>query len=157
MNNESKKYKILCFPTPASGHNNPLYPILNELAKNTEIIVYTHEKFKANFENIGAIYRNLNIDEQTILANKPLKKKEFRGFLAVRNLINFSIENSEYIAKEIDKEKPDLILYDVFASYVKWALVYYKKCYNENKGEFRPTRILPPLIAYNPSLVMVKS
>jgi hypothetical protein len=167
MENRFKKYKIMCFPLPAEGHNNPLYPILNELInehKNVEVIVYTHEKFRKNFENIGAVYKNLDFDESKIICLEPTDTKQFQGFNMMGKFLNFGMENSEYIAKEIDKQQPDLILYDYFAFYLNWALVYYKSCYEKARNlkacdpesliEFIPKRTLPPLIAYNPSFAV---
>ena len=110
-------FKILCFPVPASGHTNPFLPILKELKTScdVQIIVYSIFEFKSAIEATGAEFRPfLNFDIDKLLNVKPFNgKREFQSVGLVINSLQFTKCNLEYLAKEIDMEKPDLICYDV--------------------------------------------
>lgn len=156
MDNSNKKYKIFCFTVPASGHNIPLYPIINELNKNyknVEVVAYTLNNFKEQFENVGAQFRNLNFDANKILITDPVEdKKRFPGFILYKRIIDLASENIDYIAREINKGKPDLIVYDatLAGKYFNWAAEYYQKRYSE-KTITDYTHKLPPMVAFSPS------
>ena len=71
----------------------------------------------------------------------------------------YAAENAISLAREIDREKPDLIIYDMTALYFRWTMDYYMKWYHmaklatpgeRTKLEFSPTK-LPQLVAMSPS------
>ena len=139
-------FKIVCLPTPASGHINPLLPILNELNKsNIEILVYTSIDFKNAIESTGAKFRYLiNFDPNKYIDVRPFsKKREFHLMEYTRTNLDLTADNLEYLAKEIDREKPNLILYDILWNTPRWVVRYFEKRFTQTK--------LPPLIAYQPS------
>ena len=76
------KFKILVFPFPASGHVIPMLPILNQLSKekSIEIIVYTLERHRTNFEDVGVEVRLMvNYEEMGIIRSAD-RKRIFAGF-----------------------------------------------------------------------------
>ena len=95
---------------------------------------------------------------------KDEKRKLYTGLTLLRKLTYYAVENASKLAKEIDKEKPDLILYDVLAKYFQYVMEYYTKWYNIAQRtspferanlEFSPT-VLPRLVGFSPSFVAVK-
>ena len=156
------KFKILVFPFPASGHVIPMLPILNQLSKekSIEIIVYTLARYRTNFEDVGVEVRLMvNYEEMGIIRSADRKRK-FAGFKIMQFFTQFSSKSAAYFADEINKECPDLILYDVMSIYLKWALIYYNKWYDlaqkstpkQRKSlEFTPNQKVPPLVCSSPS------
>nr|QNH67984.1 UDP-glucuronosyltransferase-like protein 2 [Brachionus koreanus] len=124
-------YKIFVFTIPASGHVNPLLPVLREIANNEqiEVIVYLTEEFRPKFESIGVKFKTLKNFDFVKMANlRPFDKSRYFELLDLATLSLKAISNNfEYIAKEIDQEKPNLIIYDTFGIYIKWAMEYYLK------------------------------
>ena len=156
------KFKILVFPVPASGHVIPLLPILNQLSreKNIEIIVYTLERYRSNFEAVGAEVRPFINYNDTEKIQPAERKRKFVGFKVVQFFTQFASNSAVYFANEINRESPDLIIYDVMSIYLKWALIYYNKWYDlaqkssaeqRKKLEFCPTQKVPPLVCSSPS------
>nr|QVK45634.1 UDP glucuronosyltransferase [Brachionus paranguensis] len=124
-------YKIFVFTIPASGHVNPLLPVLREIRKNDniEITVFLTEEFRSKFESIGVKFKILkNFDFVKKADLKPFGKSRYFELL---DLVTWSLKaisiNFEYIAQEMDQERPDLIIYDTFGIYIKWAMEYYVK------------------------------
>lgn len=162
MEINEKKFKIICFPLPASGHSNPFYPILSELKKSNQdlhIIVYTTNKYKTNFENLGVECKLVDVDESELSLDGV--RSEIAGLKISQELTKYACDNLESLAKEIEKEDPDLIIYDGTTIYVRWCILFYQKCYNAStqnksykKSSFRPKKDLPPLICYSPMYVM---
>ena len=131
--------------------------------KNVEIVVLANDKLKPNFENIGVNYRKLpNWGDNMLEPLKDAKTRIFEGFVVLEKLEYYAANNAKELAKIIDSEKPDLILYDVTCLFLRWTLEYYTKWYDISQKiepvkranlEFNPSK-LPPMIAFNPSFAM---
>lgn len=146
-------FKIFVFTIPANGHVNPLLPVLREIGKNKsiEIIVYLTEEFRSKFESTGVNFKILkNFDFVKKADLKPLGKSRHFELL---DLVTWSLKavavNFEYIAKEIDQEKPNLIIYDTFGIYIKWAIEYYLDRLNKQVYNWP----LPPMIGFSATFI----
>ena len=158
---EEKRFKILTFVFAGSGHNIPFYPIINELKtkhKTIDVIVYSAENYKTKFENVGAVFKPIQFDEQKLLPVLPEgNKKDFLLFFMLSKLIQVTSDNVDYLAREIDNENPDLIIYDMTLPGKYFFMIhdYYQKCYEQNdqdhQNSFKPKHKLPPLVGYSPS------
>ena len=166
--NNQKTYKVFCVTMPASGHCIPLYPILNELIekhKNVEVTVYTAESRRKDFENVGAKYKNLIYDESIhskgISETNTVQVSIFERFTRI---VRVARNNCYQIARDIDREKPDLIIYDYTlpARFFNLIMLYYRKRYEEgqkmgnqntNISRFIPTYPLPPMIGFSPAFI----
>lgn len=148
------KFKILVFTLPASGHVNPLLPILNELNKyqDIEIVVYLTEEFRNKFESINVRFKALkNFDFVKKADFKPFgKSKHFELIDLMTWALRAVSHNFDLIAQEIDNEKPNLIIYDTFGSYIKWAIQYYVKSYSQSCVSAWP---MPPMIGFSATFV----
>jgi len=80
----------------------------------------------------------------------------------LNRLAYYAAGNAKELAREIDREKPDLILYDITCLFLRPTLEYYTKWYEisqrvapaeRSKLEFSPTK-LPPKVCYSPSFAM---
>ncbi|CAF0811036.1 unnamed protein product [Brachionus calyciflorus] len=147
------KYKIFVFSIPASGHVNPLLPVLNELCKysDIEVIVYLTEEFRPKFESVGTRFKSLKNFDFVKNANfKPFGKSRYLEIIDLMTLaLNAIAPNFEFIAKEIDEEKPNLILYDTFGIYIKWAMNYYLKKMRKSQVKWP----LPPMIGFSATFI----
>jgi MGT family glycosyltransferase len=159
--------KILIFGIPYHGHVNPLFPIVKKLSECTDIkiIVYLIDEFKEKFDSIGVEMRsyknNFRVDSTENLL-KSIDLDEF-WFMFLKNILEVADENLEYLAKEIDQENPDLIVYDVTHMYFKALMCYYNNWYekklktnpsNMKKLKFCPENRLPPIVAFVPSFMV---
>ena len=126
-----RNYKIFIFALPGTGHINPLYPVICELAKNKSLktIVYLSPEFKPKFDSIDVEMRamkklDINIFQSALNSSQNDSTVGFKFFLDIAN------ENMENICHEIYSEKPDLIIYDMVAIYIKCFINYYNKWYD---------------------------
>ena len=161
-----KNYKILIFGLPATGHINPLFPIIKELAKinQLKLIVYLTPNFKQQFDSINVLnnveLRHLNKFDFKEFENKVNSTEKDNPAYGIKFFIDIGDANIEYLAKEIAAEKPHLIIYDIVSMYFKWLVSYYNKWYELAKKssqrhnlKFAPEHPLPPLIAFSPAFV----
>lgn len=151
-------YKIFVLVTPASGHMNPLIPILNEINKDprVKIIVFINEKFKSKFESINVevrILENFDLVESSDLKANAVKREQ-KSFQIIRNYLLISENVIGHIARQIDEEKPRLILSDIMSLHFTWIHKYYTACFENKTGDFRPKWSMPPIIQFNPAFMM---
>jgi len=120
--------KIIYFSYPAEGHVNPSIKLCKMLdQKNLKIIYYTlpdqFEKFR-EFKNLELrAYPHENILNKYLAEAGTMSHKfgytQYMLFDCTRNLIEYAID-------EVKKEKPQLIMNDVFAMWGKIAAKYLK-------------------------------
>ena len=129
----STRKKIFIFPVPAIGHSNPILKLANEFIKNcsAEVVMYSLDKFKTDIEAIGAEFRllsdkkyedllkELNLNNNSVDLIENLFTKQY-------NLVN---ECSFRLAQEIDRDKPDLVLFDSFSLHAKFAMKILRENY----------------------------
>jgi hypothetical protein len=155
-----KSKKIFIFSFPLTGHSNPMLAMVHQLIKthNCKVTIYSVNSFKTQIENLGAEYRMLHgVDYEDVKTrlNQSRKAAEIvpTWFDLSHQLID---ENVVRIAREIDADKPDLILYDRASMYAKWAIRLIAEAYNQEytnpliskANQIRPTSLPPPVIAY---------
>jgi MGT family glycosyltransferase len=163
-----KNYKILIFGLPATGHINPLFPILKELAKinQLKLIVYLTTDYKQQFDSINVLnnvelrhFKNFNYNE---FQNKVNSSEKDNPAYSMKFFLDIADANIEYLAKEISNENPNLIIYDIVSMYFKWLVSYYNKWYEIAKKssisqkknlKFAPEHPLPPLIGFSPAFI----
>jgi UDP:flavonoid glycosyltransferase YjiC (YdhE family) len=163
--------KVFIYTLPASGHINPLLPIVEELIllnPDIEVYFYLTENFRKKIESTGARLRVLkNFDILAVSKLEPMnnERKQYL-FEHLRLLIeSFSI-NCEFMANEINDKKPDLILYDLLWPHTAWLKDYYTKWFNiaqntsaENrkKLKFCPNWPFPKMMSFVTSFVIKES
>ena len=156
------KFKIMVFTIPASGHINPLWPILKELLKtgDYEITIFLDDDSRSKVESIGAIFKPvINNFKQFLEFSTGKSAIDFYKFQ--RAFYDIAIDNKEYFCAEIEKEQPDLIIYDfLFKSFV-WSAHYYNHYYNlgktlsqetASKLKFCPKQPFPETVCFSPSM-----
>jgi UDP:flavonoid glycosyltransferase YjiC (YdhE family) len=132
-----KKRKIIIFCIPFSGHMNPLLAISNELAnkRNNQVIFYSNLKFKQSILSTGAQFREYSYFPMDKIENQPSDK--FHSFELIKVLIKVTFYILPELIRVVDKEKPDIIVYDKVAAFVKYLNDYYYL----NKKEQSPRMI----------------
>src|SRR5262245_23610426 len=105
--------KIVYVGIPAHGHTNPTLPVVQELiARGHEVLYYNAEAFRAKVAPTGVSFR----------AYPEPMPTEREVTEALRQLIDASLIMSHmsehltpFMLGEIEREQPDLILYDTTA------------------------------------------
>lgn len=108
--------KIVFFSTPATGHINAVYPVIEKLVKKGYIVDwYCSEKYKTLIEDIGANYKEyMEKFEQFNLNEITDNFYSLFGWL-------LDLNRKCYLAylDVMEKENPDLIIYDSMCSFGK--------------------------------------
>src|SRR5688572_12326730 len=102
--------KIVFMNVPAYGHVNPTLPVVQELVRRGhQVIYYNTEDFRAPIERMGATFRPYPIaptqSEITRAVNKSLANVTV---LLMKN----SLTLTGYMINELEREQPDLVVYD---------------------------------------------
>ena len=153
--------KILVFGLPFHGHLNPLAPLLQKLSSeiNVKIIFYSASAWKDKIESLGSnfefracISNDLVLDLEHEAGSGVNKAQSLCGMLKFQ--LDVADDQMIYIVKEIDQEKPDLIVYDCTAVYFRWASKYYKKCFRNVSTPITVVNPLPPVVGFCPAFKM---
>jgi hypothetical protein len=104
---------IFFFNVPAYGHVNPTLPVVAELVqRGYRVVYYNSDTFEQAIKGTGAEYRSYT------------NSSSFEAELAerVNNLVNVSVLMLEesirllpFLLEEIEREKPDLVIFDSIA------------------------------------------
>jgi UDP:flavonoid glycosyltransferase YjiC (YdhE family) len=135
-----KGKKIFVLSIPAHGHINPLSCVISHMLKkdpDLNITFYSTAEFKNLVDKTGANYKQY---EFYLPGNPEAKSKRFVLYGLVKRLTSLADENLPGILRDIEKEKPDMIIYDSFSLLAKYAL---KIC--ERKYKTGQTNVPPPL------------
>src|SRR5687767_14027498 len=105
--------KILFFNIPAYGHVNPTLPVVTELARRGQrVIYYDADTFEQAVKASGAEFR--------AYPDSSAFEAELAG--RIHNLVSVSVLMLEqslrllpFSLDEIEREKPDLVMFDALA------------------------------------------
>lgn len=117
MNENKKKYKkVVFFSTPAFGHLNAEYPVISKLIENNySVDWYCSKKYKSFVEETGANFKEYKIDFDTY----NLSDVTANFYNLFQNLLYLNRNGYLEYIDEMQKEKPDLIIYDSMCSFAK--------------------------------------
>jgi MGT family glycosyltransferase len=107
---------ILFFNIPASGHINPSLPVVQELVKRGETILYYNSTDQRNLiESSGATFVAYPIADDFT----PLNQAVGESNMAQNALILLQIMEKllPFVLSEIDKHQPKLVIFDSLASW----------------------------------------
>ena len=144
--------KVIIFPVPAMGHLNTIFVVAKNLLKqipNLKIIIYGSEYIKSKIEEIGCFYmeiENLDLEEAQRKLHKTGKVIDVMTETASM-MLDCTEATALKISEYIEKENPDLVLYDNTASYGKWAAKIAKTKAKNLKTKF---------VVYHPQFVFQK-
>ena len=135
---EPGKLKILVFPFAGIGHINPLACILRGLvdSNKTIVICYGVDYIQSIIESSGAEYRPCEAIRLGETANPTI------GIL-LNKMLDITTENYKHFSRIIEEEKPDLIIYDEMAIYLKFTLLHLEKKHRDSK-----TFNVPPAVMF---------
>jgi MGT family glycosyltransferase len=110
--------KIVYVGLPAHGHTNPTLPVMQELIqRGHQVLYYNAESFRTKVEPTGVEFRPLPEPLPTELEISQALSELIKASLIIsqmsRHLIPFMIA-------ELEREKPDLVIYD---SVAMWGYV----------------------------------
>jgi MGT family glycosyltransferase len=108
--------RIFYYGVPATGHINPLLPVLAELVKRgQQIITYNSEEHRAKFESTGVTFRAY----PTIPEIEALMKNAGTGGFpgnALR-LLHITQKLLPMVLADLQNECPDVVMYDSLATW----------------------------------------
>lgn len=103
---------VVFLSLPAQGHINPTLPLVTELVRHGErIIYYTTDDFQAAIELAGATYRSYGKAFPLDLVHNQYKF-EHHPLLAVETLLETSLWVLAHLQAEIQASYPDYLIYD---------------------------------------------
>lgn len=143
----SKKLAYVLVP-PTHGHVNPITALAYELVQsgNTRVIFYGTEEFRDIIEKTGAEYRPLAADK---FFDTPTKEIDIRTFYQIlKETIDFSYKILPNLIADVDRERPDILVYDQFFYPVKCLLKILKK------PKYTSESYKPKSVAFYPSFAM---
>ncbi len=101
------------FGSPAHGHTNPTLPVVTELVRRGErVIYYSLEEFQAEIEQTGATFRSYGSNYPF----DPARSGE-NGFKVIYELLQVSQLVLENLLDEVKQTQPNYILYDSTATW----------------------------------------
>ncbi|MAU08630.1 MAG: glycosyl transferase [Anaerolineaceae bacterium] len=112
--------KILFFNVPAHGHVNATFPLVRELVeRGHEVRYYCSDEFQASIERSGATFCAYPI-------SAPDAAEVVNGISSnLSSLVRLLLEMSEVLVpfaiEEIEREQPDLVMYDAITLWGKIA------------------------------------
>lgn len=121
---ENKK-KIFILVLPSFGHINPICGLAKELAvkQKYELIFYGNLEHKDVIDRTGSTfrqYKNLQIADSKIKPINLGKNDAFEAFFT--KMINFSHKSVPALLQDLERDKPDLVIYDNISLPAKYAL-----------------------------------
>ena len=146
-----EKKKIMVMIPPATGHINPICGLIHELCKdeNIEVIFFSDETYRELIEKTGAKFR-LN-EEPTISTMDPnLLASKVKISSLLDMVINFAYAQLPQYIAEVEKEKPDMIIYDDMSFTAKYLIEIIKA--RNAKGD--KTIPIPKTAAFSPNFPM---
>ncbi|MDR1549443.1 MAG: glycosyl transferase [Hungatella sp.] len=120
--------KIMFISLPVSGHVNPQLNLCKELSqRNVNLIYYTFEQYFYKFNDMDGVDLRKYPDDfyhyyNKLAANEKLQS-QFMNLLYV--FYTFTEKLLPFMMREVEKEKPDLIICDTLAIWSKIAARYY--------------------------------
>jgi MGT family glycosyltransferase len=131
-----RKKKIMVIVAPSTGHVNPICGLVNELSKQkgVEVIFYSDKEYREAVENTGAKLRLFSRPTFSILPQIVVHKMRDPVGILLNEQITFSYDVVSHLLKEVEIEKPDLILYDCGFLPAKYLLHVLKSRYQSGKS-----------------------
>jgi MGT family glycosyltransferase len=104
------------FNIPAHGHTNPTLPVVAELVKRGErIIYYSTEEFRTAIELTGACFRSYRErPPNTIAQDKNITRQIYQAMRTGQSML-------PYLLTDVQKIKPDYIIHDSFCPWGKYV------------------------------------
>ena len=155
-----QRKKIFIFPVPAIGHSNPIFKTANELIKNynADVVIYSLDMFKQYIESIGAEFRAYNDQKYEDMMKEMNFNNDIVSMWHSLIVKNYDLvdKTSMNIAKDIDRDKPDLVLQDSLSVNAKFAMRILRENYKRAKeiknstdpNLFVPSSEPPPTLVY---------
>jgi UDP:flavonoid glycosyltransferase YjiC (YdhE family) len=143
---ECKKVFVLLIPS--SGHVNPVAGIVSELTKqNVQVTFYGTEAYKPLIEKTGAIYKEYSYFPLRLTRNVGIHKERNTVLHLTSQLMKFSDAVLAELIADVDREQPDLILFDMLSAHAKYLLKILHKRYDQKLTSVKP----PDAIKISPS------
>jgi MGT family glycosyltransferase len=114
--------KITYVGLPAHGHTNPILPIMNQLVEHGHhVLFYNSEEFREKVESTGVDFRPYDYD---VPSTQDVSKRMTGMIQASLFFIELSYPLTTFMITEIERERPDLIIYD---STCMWGYICARK------------------------------
>ena len=140
--------KVFILLVPAWGHVNPITGIVRELTnKNVQVVFYASSQYKALIENTGATYREYSYFPSFLVNSKTIKDSRNSLLDLCSDLLDFTDHIVPELIADVEKEKPDLIIYDSLSFHALILLEILQVQYAKDNSKLKP----PHAIKSSPS------
>lgn len=126
---------------PSTGHVNPICGMVNELCKQKDVRVtfYSDEGFRESVEKTGARFRQFSHPTFSELPKVNINDARDPIGVMINCQISFSYKLMPQLISDVEKERPDLIIYDCVFLPAKYLLAILKSRYERGVST-----VLPP-------------
>lgn len=128
-----KPKKVFIFMVCASGHTNPITSVASELVRNgVDVTFYSTENFRTLIEKSGAKFKPYSyypLDFRTVPSLKESRNFMLKVFYALTKVGYYCLPE---LIDDVDREKPDLILFDKPNFHVILMDKYMQQRYKKN-------------------------
>nr|QNH68000.1 UDP-glucuronosyltransferase-like protein 4 [Brachionus rotundiformis] len=139
---ETKQKKIFICALPGIGHLNPLLAVANELIRRKyQVIVFCDDIFQETIEKSGAEYRPYLV-KFTIPANGNKSDMDDTQSMLMFffRLVQVAYDDVGYMLDQVNRERPDLIIYDQFSLTTKYLFKLMEKNYISKISDLKPPK-----------------
>jgi UDP:flavonoid glycosyltransferase YjiC (YdhE family) len=143
MSETQARKKVFVLLPPATGHINPTTGILSELAKqNVDTYFYSTVQYKPLIEKCGAKFRQYPFSKFDKLHKKNVKELKNPVLELLTNLVEFSDKNMPTLLADVERDQPDLIIFDMLSMHAKYLFKILENRYKSGKLGFKPPKVM---------------
>jgi UDP:flavonoid glycosyltransferase YjiC (YdhE family) len=139
----TKQKKVFVLLPVATGHINPVTGIVSELVKhNVDVIFYGRSQYKDTIERTGATYREYTHAWYELAKDKSVSEYRNTFIELVSKSIKFSDKILPDVIVDVERDKPDIILYDMLSVHVRYMMRILKNRYKKGLSNSRPPKLV---------------
>jgi UDP:flavonoid glycosyltransferase YjiC (YdhE family) len=145
---ENKPKKVFVLLVASSGHVNPAACIVSELVKqNVQVTFYATESYKPLIERTGAQYKPYTYCPASLVQDGDVKQQSNTVIHLLSTLIDFSDRIMPDLIADVEREQPDLILFDMLSMHAKYLIKVLENRFKQGLSSCKP----PEMVRLSPS------
>lgn len=160
VSNNSDRKKVFIIVPPVPGHVNPISGLIHELTTRGRFacVFYGNEEYREKIEATGAqfrLYSHPNLGEIARRREKHAETSNDDQMILINKTIDYVYELMPQLVDDCERDRPDLIIYDMTFMPAKCLLKVLESRYRKGLSRVRPPKSLQfmPSFAINWKIV----